>query len=118
MPQDDDFLRSLRATFKVEAAEHVGAIAQGLLALERTAEAGERRQLVETIFRAAHSLKGAARAVNLAEVETICQRMEDIFALWRRQEGAPEASTLDALHRSLDQITRAVEGPADAPATP
>src|SRR5438874_2141833 len=114
MAQDDDFLRSLRATFKVEAAEHIGAIADGLLELEKAPGAGQRRQIVETIFRAAHSLKGAARAVNLAEVESICQGMEDIFALWKRQEGAPSAAMLDTLHRSLDKISRAIEGPADA----
>ena len=37
-------------------------------------------ELLETIFREAHSLKGAARAVNLAEIETICQSLEGVFA--------------------------------------
>ena len=62
--KEDEFLKSLRATFKVEAGEHLQAIAAGLLALEKTPVPDEQRGLIETVFRAAHSLKGAARAVN------------------------------------------------------
>src|SRR3954466_6918676 len=109
MPDDDEFLQALRATFKVEADEHVQTIASGLLELERAPEDdGERRALIEVVFRAAHSLKGAARGVNLTDVETICQSMEDIFATCKRQGTAPEPAVLDSLHRALDAVTAAL----------
>ena len=73
--QEDEFLKSLRATFRVEADEHLQAIAAGLLALEKPPAPDEQRRLVETVFRAAHSLKGAARAVSFNEVESICQSL-------------------------------------------
>src|SRR5689334_16310155 len=102
MPDDDDLLQSLRATFKVEADEHLQAIASGLKHLESSPGAEQQRGIIETVFRAAHSLKGAARAVNFSDVEMICETMEDIFASWRRQETAPTPQLLESLHRSLD----------------
>lgn len=116
MPEDDEFLQTLRATFKVEADEHIQMIASGLLELERApADDAERRALIETIFRAAHSLKGAARAVNLTDVELICQSMEDVFAACKRQGTAPPPEVMDSLHRSLNAVSAVVTGGATAP---
>ena len=76
---DEEFLQRLRATFRVEAAEHLQDIGTGLLELEKAAAPEQQRQLIETVFRAAHSLKGAARAVNSMETESLCQSLEDLF---------------------------------------
>ena len=54
--KEDEFLKSLRATFS-EADEHLQVIAAGLLALEKTLLPEEQPNLVETVFRSAHSLK-------------------------------------------------------------
>ncbi len=83
---EEEFLGSLRATFKVEAGEHLQEIGAGLLELEKTAGPGEQLQIVESVFRAAHSLKGAARAVNFTEIESLCQTLEELFASWKRGE--------------------------------
>src|SRR5689334_7403452 len=96
---EEEFLKALRATFKVEAAEHLHTLAQGLMALEKTQSADEQRPLVDAVFRAAHSLKGAARAVNFTRVESICQSLEDVFAGWKRGKSAPTPETLDEAHR-------------------
>ena len=74
--RDDDFLKTLRATFKVEAEEHLQTMATGLLELEKSSDEDARRRLVEDVFRAAHSLKGAARAVDVTEIESLCQSLE------------------------------------------
>ena len=116
--QDDEFLQSLRATFKVEADEHLQAIATGLLQLEKAPAEEEQRHLIETVFRAAHSLKGAARAVNFSEIELICQSLEDTFAAWKRHESSPSPPALDTMHRALDSVTRIVAGSAQAPSQP
>ncbi len=72
---DEEFLRSLRATFKVEAAEHLQALGKGLLELEKTAAPAAQLVIIETVFRAAHSLKGAARAINFTDIESLCQAL-------------------------------------------
>ncbi len=113
--KDDEFLESLRSTFRVEAEEHLQVIAAGLLALEKAHTPGEERSVVETIFRSAHSLKGAARAVNLTEVELICQSLEDVFAAWKRQESKPTPQLLDTLHRALNAVSASIADPAMQP---
>ena len=71
--REEEFLHELRSAFKVEAAEHVQAITTGLLALEKTPAPEAQRDLIATVFRAAHNLKGAARAVDSTEIESLCQ---------------------------------------------
>jgi two-component system chemotaxis sensor kinase CheA len=104
--RDLEFIKSLRATFKIEAGEHLQTIAAGLLALEKTLPANEKASHVETVFRAAHSLKGAARAVNFGEVESICESLEDSFAAWKRQGTVPTPEEMDGLHRVLNNAVK------------
>ncbi|MBI4832811.1 MAG: hybrid sensor histidine kinase/response regulator [Candidatus Lindowbacteria bacterium] len=96
-----DFLSMLLATFKVEAEEHIHAMASGLMALEKETTAEKQRELIENIFREAHSLKGAARAVNVAEVERVCQEMENVFSALKRKEAALSSALFDALHAAV-----------------
>jgi len=123
MPMDDDdFLKSLQETFQIEAAELLEVISSGLLNLEKTSSPQEQTKIVEAVFRAAHSLKGAARAVNFFEIEGVCQTMEDVFADWKRQQQAPSQAAIDSLHQSLDAASRAItrkagpSSPSPAPA--
>lgn len=115
--QDAEFLQQLRATFKVEAAEHVQTIAAGLVELEKTPAPAAQMETIETVFRAVHSLKGAARAVDFTEVESLCQSLENMFAAWKRQESSPSPAALDTLHRMLDVMTAAMAAPPAAPGT-
>ena len=75
----DELLKKLLATFRLEADGHLQNMVAGLLSLEKTPVA-EQSALVETIFRAAHSLKGAARAVNLTQIEAVCRSLENVFS--------------------------------------
>ena len=63
---DESAQTELLATFQVELAEHSQALTRAFLALEKEPEPGERRRLLAAAFRAAHNLKGAARAVPAA----------------------------------------------------
>lgn len=113
--QDEEFVRLLRSTFTVEAEEHVQAIASGLLELEK-AKGQDARRAVEKVFRAAHTLKGAARAVDFSETERLCQSLEDVFASWKQGESVPTAEVLDSLHRQLDAIIVTLSSQAAEPA--
>ena len=113
---EEEFLRNLRATFKVEAAEHLSSMSSGLLELEKVARPEKQLPLIETIFRAAHSLKGAARAVNLTDIESLCQSLESVFAAWKRGESQPTAQSLGTAHRELDKISGILTPPSPTPA--
>jgi two-component system chemotaxis sensor kinase CheA len=116
--KDEDFLKTLRATFKLEADEHLQAMATGALELEKSPAYDVQRRLVETMFRAAHSLKGAARAVEATDIESLCQSLEDWFAGWKEQAIAPPRDAWDKVHRALDAISAAlaIPGPSRDPA--
>lgn len=104
--KDDDFLKRLLATFAVEAEEHLTAISAGLLELEKAPVAGRQRELIETVFREAHSLKGAARAVNLTTVETVCQPMESVLAALKGGKIATSPQLFDLLHETVGALRK------------
>lgn len=113
---NEKLLQRLLATFRQEADEHLQALSAGLLALEKSpADAQER---IETIFREVHSFKGAARAVNLAAIETLCQSLESVFAALKAQRLALTPPLLDQLHRGSDTLYRLVEGPTEQARVP
>lgn len=114
---EEEFLRRLRATFVVEAEEHVRAMSAGLLELERQPPPERRAELLETVFRDAHSLKGAARATNFPEVESVCQSLESVLVAWKRGELAVSGGSFDVLHRAVDLIGVLATGGERGPAT-
>jgi len=106
--KDSEFLKRLRATFRVEAEEHIRAISSGLIELEKTPTAERRAEVIETVFREAHSLKGAARSVNLREIESVCQPLEGAFAALKRREIALSPVLCDLFHQAVDNIAQLV----------
>ncbi|HYU42692.1 MAG TPA: response regulator [Vicinamibacteria bacterium] len=68
------------ATFRLEAQEHLNTITSALLALERGPAEAERMEAIESVFRAVHTLKGAARSVMLGDIEARCQAMESVLS--------------------------------------
>ena len=108
---DSDFLKKLLSTFKVEAEEHVNAMSAGLIGLEKALTEEERKNIIETIFREAHSLKGAARAVNVTEIEKACQALESVFAALKREEITSSIELFDTLHRTVDSLSHLLSSP-------
>jgi two-component system chemotaxis sensor kinase CheA len=100
--REHEFQKKLLATYKVEAEEHLGAISDGLLKLEKVNSPADRDALVELICREAHSLKGASRAVNMDQVELGCKTIEDVFTLVKKGGLDLCESVFDAMHQSLD----------------
>ncbi|MGP8283753.1 MAG: response regulator [Desulfomonilaceae bacterium] len=106
--REEEFLKRLKATFKIEADEHVQTISSGLLDLENSPDSEKRARILETIYREAHSLKGAARAVNLRDVEKICQAMETVLSLLKKEELQPPTHILDTLLDSVEGVAKLI----------
>lgn len=102
--KESDFRKRLLSTFKVEAQDHIKTISSGLVELEQTPDHETQAKIVETIYRDSHSLKGAARAVNLTDIETICQSLESIFAVWKQGIINRPPEVFDAAFRAIDTI--------------
>ncbi|MHB1024282.1 MAG: hybrid sensor histidine kinase/response regulator [Desulfobacteria bacterium] len=103
--KDDDFRRKLLDMFRIEAREHAAAVSSGLIELEKPELPEEARgKILEAIYRDAHSLKGAARAVDLGAIESVCQRLESVFAALKRGEIEASGGLYDLLHRAVDAV--------------
>lgn len=108
MDREKEFRKRLLATFKDEAIEHVATMSACLSELERMPPIEVQMEVVETVFREAHSLKGAARAVNIAEVESVCQALEGIFAQWKARRINQSRELFDTLHLAVDTVRAAI----------
>jgi chemosensory pili system protein ChpA (sensor histidine kinase/response regulator) len=64
--------------FIEEAKDHLNTIEQGLLNLQATIEDPE---LVNEVFRAAHSVKGGAAMLGLTSIQQTAHRLEDSFKI-------------------------------------
>ena len=102
--RDDEFLQKLLATFRVEAGEHLQAMSAGLLELEHRPPAERHAEVIETVFREAHTLKGAARAVNLREIETVCQSLENVFAALKAGRSTVPTTLYDLLQQAIGEL--------------
>ena len=78
-----DIRQKLLATFQIEHRDHVAQIRSLLAMIEKTAAEPAGAEL-EEVFRRAHSLKGAARAVDLRPVEGLAHRLETLFSRIRQ----------------------------------
>ena len=102
MPEPDEILEArLLAIFKVEARELIQAMAGALGGMEKNPAPAERAKFNEAIFRSAHSLKGAARAVNVKEIESLCHAVESVFMEIKKRGVAPSQTLFDLLYKVL-----------------
>lgn len=102
----EDIRAQLLAAFEVEHRDHLEAIRR---ALQTPAQADLRE-----IFRRAHSLKGAARAVDLPRVESLAHELEAVFAEAMEGRAKLAGATLDQIRQLLDAI-EVEAAPAGAP---
>lgn len=81
--------------FIEEARDHLTTIEQGLLSLRENASDPE---LINELFRAAHSIKGGSAMLGISSVQRTAHRMEDFFNVFRSRGGKlPVDQKLEAL---------------------
>ncbi|GJD37983.1 response regulator [Methylobacterium bullatum] len=125
-----DIRQQLLAAFEVEHREHIDAIRAALahvslahVSLTHVSLAGAVGNVPpdwNDVFRRAHSLKGASRAVDLPKVEAVAHRLETLFERIVAGDAALDREATGAVHLALDRIeayVAALKGEAD-PAMP
>jgi two-component system chemotaxis sensor kinase CheA len=90
--------------FIAEAEENLQDMNSALLKLEK--DPG-RRDLIDEIFRHAHTIKGGAE-----EISTLAHEMENLMDRLRSQNIKPDFSVIDILFQTFDLLERLVEGVA------
>jgi two-component system chemotaxis sensor kinase CheA len=96
----------MRELFRIESGEHLQRLDEGLLRLEKDPN---NKMILEELFREAHSLKGAAQMLGLADIETVSHRFEDILNGANRNEIVLSPELIDGMYRSLDGIRKLAE---------
>ncbi len=94
---------SMIGLFKMEAESQCAVLATGLLALEDNSGAAEK---IEPLMRAAHSLKGAARIVQLDPVVKVAHAMEDCFVAAGEGKLVLAAEHIDKLLEGVDSFNQ------------
>lgn len=95
--------------FLDEATEQIDLLERDFLKLE-TAES---RELVQGIFRAAHTLKGSSRAMGFTAMGELTHAMEDVLDKLRCNELAVNREMVNALFEALDTLKAMKEEIAD-----
>ncbi|MBM4055134.1 MAG: hybrid sensor histidine kinase/response regulator [Planctomycetes bacterium] len=108
-----EFQKRLLATFKIEAEEHIKEMSADLLKMEENPPHHEQIKIIEKIFREAHSLKGAARAVNLPGIEKICQSLETVFSSMKHEGRKLSVGKYDVLHNAVDCMSKILVSPEE-----
>ncbi|HYI02496.1 hybrid sensor histidine kinase/response regulator [Hyalangium sp.] len=87
----DRLAQALMATFLEELEGHVAALNRDLLAWESAAASPARGwELIASLLRTVHTVKGSSRAVSLGLVETACHRLEEVLV--SVQQGRPPSA--------------------------
>jgi two-component system sensor histidine kinase and response regulator WspE len=104
---------SLLELFSMELATHRQAMEDALVDLASDASPGR----LESLMRAAHSIKGAARIVNLGRAADLAHAMEDLFQAAQKGRLGLSAARVDALLAANDFFGRLGDAPpAEMPA--
>lgn len=99
------------ATFRAEVEERLLSLTDGLLRLE---EHPSPRQLVASLFRDAHTVKGSARMLGLDQVVSLAHRSEDLLGQLRDGRVGVRRDLVDLLLVAAEALKRSLPG-ADRP---
>lgn len=93
----------LLATFCAEVEERLASLSAGLLQLEGHPAP---RQLVASLFRDAHTIKGSARMLGVEPLLRVAHSCEDVLGLVRDGRREPDRALVDELLAACDQMGR------------
>ena len=95
--------QELLTEFVIESQEHLADVENQLLTLESQGDSMD-VALVNTVFRAVHSIKGAAGFFGLEVLEGLAHREEEILNKLRNCELRPTSVVIDTLLRATDRL--------------
>jgi two-component system chemotaxis sensor kinase CheA len=103
-------LKRFHTIFVEEASEHLETLENGLMQLEKTPDDTE---LLNAIFRSAHTIKGSSGTIGLLDIASFTHVMEEILESLRAGELHPSKEMISTLLEALDMIKEMVAAVAD-----
>src|SRR5207244_7491510 len=102
-PMSDSGDFSMMDLFREEVRTHAATLNQGLIDLEN---APVSPQKIEPLMRAAHSIKGAARIVNIESAVQLAHVMEDAFVAAQQGRICIGSADIGTLLRGTDLLAQ------------
>ncbi|WP_457612874.1 chemotaxis protein CheW [Methanocaldococcus sp.] len=102
----EDMMEEYLEIFAEEAEEHIQTINECLLELEKDPS---NLDLINQIFRSAHTIKGGARTVGLSHISDLTHHMEDILDYVRNGQIPVTSEIIDLLFKCLDALETMLE---------
>jgi two-component system chemotaxis sensor kinase CheA len=97
----------LLAEFVAESRDHLSQVEGQLLEIEANG-AHINVELVNTVFRGIHSIKGAAGFLGLITVNKLAHSLENVLGLMRTRELTPNSAMVDVMLRAADALAHLV----------
>ncbi len=100
---DFDLDDELVQDYLAESREHLATIETDLLAIEQAGAAID-EQLVNRVFRAAHSIKGGAGFFDLLTIKELAHKTENVLEMVRSREMIPNSEVVSILLLAFDKL--------------
>ncbi len=84
--------------FLEEALEHLETLEKGILKL------AEDPEVVQEMFRAAHSIKGGAGMLGFSDIQKMAHRLEDLFKILQEKKNTPDSKLERLLLLAYDNL--------------
>lgn len=94
------------ARFVEEAREHIGKLNEGLVSLESNPG---NMDIVNQIFRSAHTIKGSSKILQLNEINQVSHKLEDALDALRAKKIPESRELFNLIFRAVDVVTGLVD---------
>lgn len=108
-----DISSDLLSEFIVEAKAHIAEMEVGLLRMEETQDDDD---IINEVFRAAHSIKGTAGLFGLNRIVELAHVIETLFGEFREHRLKPNSEMIDILLSAVDVLKDLVNSPTESEA--
>lgn len=106
----DDYIKSLLKDFFEEAFDMLDRLEQNILILDKDRN---NTDAIQEIFRAVHTLKGSAGAVELFDTQKYAHIFEDLLDLIRENKIKVDDKTIDILLKGIDILKELINGASE-----
>lgn len=101
-------LNALIQSFVEDCREHLDNIESSLMDME-AAGTQQDPELVNNVFRLAHSIKGGAGMLGLDNIKALAHKLENVLHMVRSDELVPSHEVVDVLLKGFDRLTFLVD---------
>lgn len=123
LPRDEMF-EALLGDFLDESSQHLDRLNENLLLLDETLrEQTEQSQtcdveVLNEMFRAAHSLKGLSAMLGLTDINQLTHKVENVFDAARNGQLRIDREVIDLMFRAVDRLSAMVDALREPPEIP